>query len=244
MISVALASYNGERFIDNQIASILSNLGPNDELVISDDRSSDATPAIVAHAMEKDSRIKLIQANENIGVIRNFERAIRNCKGDYIFLADQDDVWNKEKVSRVMQVFQDTNALCILHDVTIVDEFLNQVYPSFFKLRGVKKGLISNCVKNSFMGNAMAFRAEALKVILPFPRTIPMHDQWIGIVCEHYGKVEFLYEALGSYRRHSTNVTKMSHGSIESMLKKRTGLFIALITRFLAVRLNNGVEKL
>ena len=117
-VSVAMTSYNGEKYIHKQLSSILSNLGNNDEVVISDDGSTDNTRSIV----EKfdDPRVKLIIGPQK-GLVKNFEYAIRCCSGEYIFLCDQDDVWYNNKIDKVLDVFSKTNSILVEHDAVVVD---------------------------------------------------------------------------------------------------------------------------
>ena len=104
-VSVAMATYNGEKYLKEQIESILCNLNENDELVISDDGSTDNTKIIIENFQKNDKRIKLFDGPKN-GVKQNFNNAIEKCQGEYIFLADQDDVWLEGKVEKVLNVFE------------------------------------------------------------------------------------------------------------------------------------------
>ena len=228
-VSVALAAYNGEKYIAEQIGSILPQLSEDDEIVVSLDPSTDKTQAVLSSLIEKDSRIKLVDG-EGRGLIKNFENAIKNCKNDIIFFSDQDDIWLPEKVARITEEFEnDSKLLLVMHDARIVDEKLNETEASFFEHRGTKTGILKNIWKNSFMGCCMAVRKEALKYILPFPCNLPMHDQWIGLVCSKKGKVKLINEPLMLYRRHGGNASKMNHESFAQMLKWRLSIILSLI---------------
>ncbi|MCI6771833.1 MAG: glycosyltransferase family 2 protein [Oscillospiraceae bacterium] len=205
MISVALAAYNGEKYIEQQILSILPQLSHNDEIIVSDDKPGGQTEHIVRRLMADDPRITYVEGRGK-GVVANFTNALRYCKGDYIFLCDQDDVWLDGKVKRVMQAFEN-GADLVLHNAYITDENLNITDYSFFAGRGSKKGFFHNIIKNSYMGCCMAFNRKLLKRIMPIPRYIPMHDQWIGLLGEVYGKVELIDVPLIYYRIHGNNVT-------------------------------------
>lgn len=228
-VSVALAAYNGEKYIAEQISSVLPQLSEDDEIVVSVDPSADRTREIVSSMSEADSRIKLIDG-EGMGLIKNFENAIKNCRNDIIFPCDQDDIWLPEKAARVKAEFENDSALLLtMHDAKIVDENLNETESSFFAHRGTKTGILKNIWKNSYMGCCMAFRKEALKYILPFPENLPMHDQWIGLVCEKRGKVSLIREPLMLYRRHGDNASKMQHESVMQMIKWRLNIILSLI---------------
>ena len=228
-VSVALAAYNGEKYIAEQISSVLPQLSEDDEIVVSVDPSADRTREIVSSMSEADSRIKLIDG-EGRGLIKNFENAIKNCRNDIIFPCDQDDIWLPEKAARVKKEFENDSALLLtMHDAKIVDENLSEIESSFFAHRGTKTGILKNIWKNSYMGCCMAFRKEALKYILPFPENLPMHDQWIGLVCEKRGKVSLIREPLMLYRRHGDNASKMQHESVMQMIKWRLSIILSLI---------------
>lgn len=205
MISVALAAYKGEKYIEAQIRSILPQLSHDDEIIVSDDRPGGMTEKIVKRLAMEDSRIRWVEGKSK-GVVANFVNAIRYCKGDKIFLCDQDDIWLPDKVKRVMEAFDEGYDL-VLHNAYVTDGDLNITDYSFFEKRGSKKGVIRNIFKNSYMGCCMAFDRKLLKKIMPMPKSIPMHDQWIGILGEIYGKVKFIDLPLIYYRVHGGNVT-------------------------------------
>lgn len=205
MISVALAAYQGEDYIEAQLRSILPQLEQGDEIIVSDDKPGGATERIVRRVMADDPRVIYVKGKGQ-GVVANFVNAIRHCRGDKIFLSDQDDVWLPDKVRRVMDAF-DAGATLVLHNAYVTDKDLNITDYSFFALRGSKPGFVRNIVKNSYMGCCMAFDRKLLKKIMPMPKHLPMHDQWIGLMGEMYGKVTFLDAPLIYYRRTGNNVT-------------------------------------
>ncbi len=217
-ISVAMATYNGEKYIKEQIESILVCLGNEDELIISDDESTDSTLDIIKSFNDK--RIHLINGPKK-GIKQNFANAIENTSGEYIFLADQDDIWNENKVKDVVKCFEKEKCTLVVHDAEIVDEKLNVIKDSYYKYRNSGKGIIKNIYKNTYIGCCMAFSKEIKKYILPIPNDIEMHDQWIGVLNDKYGKTYFLEEKLIKYRRHSLNNSRMSHYGIAKMIKNR-----------------------
>lgn len=236
-ISVAMAAYNGALYLRQQLDSILENLSDEDEVVISDDGSTDDTRAIVAEYQRADTRIRLLDGPCD-GVIANFENAIANCSGDFIFLADQDDVWLPDKVDKVMQVFADSSVYLVIHDARVMDAGLSRVLmESFFAYRNSKAGVFNNLVKNRYMGCCMAFRSELVKKFLPIPRDIPMHDQWIGLISDaFYGKSVFLREGLLYYRRHADTVSDFEHNSAGVMLRNRILIYRKLKKRIRLIR--------
>lgn len=222
-ISVAMPACNGEKYLRDQLDSILMNLGQEDEVVISDDGSTDRTLEIIREYQSRDSRVRLV-AGPGQGIKKNVEHALKECVGEYIFLADQDDVWMPDKVQKVMNVFETSKSHLVIHDARVIQaEDLEKVlYPSFMELRGSGAGVWKNIIKNSYIGCCMAFRAELKELVLPIPKDIEMHDQWIGIWNDHhYGDTVFIREPLIYYRRHGQNNSKMTHYGIMRMLRNR-----------------------
>lgn len=204
-LSVCIATYNGERFIAEQLASITAQLDDCDEVVISDDSSTDGTLSIVEGF--RDRRITVLPGNAFHNPIYNIENAIKKSGGDVIVLSDQDDVWLENKLSVVRRWFStDGPAVrtCVL-DGCIIDENGCVLHDSIFAMLGMGAGIIKNLYRNTYMGACMAFSRPLLRVALPFPRGIPMHDSWLGLLSEIYGRVEFFPEKTIRYRRHPAN---------------------------------------
>lgn len=212
-VSVAMATYNGEKYLKQQIDSILSQLSSEDELIISDDHSSDQTLVIIEKYMKEDPRVKLFM-NEESGVTSNFENAIKRTKNDIIFLSDQDDVWKPEKVETVKSYYEKNPGVqMIMSDITVVDNELKPTIDSFYEFRGSRSGVIKNIIKNSYIGCAMSFRKELKPRILPIPRNVPMHDMWIGLVADMNKAALLIPEKLIYYRRHDATVTSVENTS-------------------------------
>lgn len=216
MISVCMASYNGAKYIKEQIDSILAQLGAEDELIVSDDGSTDTTLDIIG--AYSDNRIKLLTNNKRKGVVGNFENALKNAVGDYVFLADQDDVWLTDKVERCLQALQ--TADFVVHDAIVTDGDLNPTYDSFFALRGFRRGFWSNLLKNGYVGCCMAFRRSVMEYILPFPKKIAMHDIWIGLMVERKGTIAIIDNPYIYFRRHGDNASDTAGRSTLSALYK------------------------
>ena len=224
-VSVAMAAYNGEKFIKPQLESILSQLKNEDEVIVSLDPSTDSTKEIIQSL--NDVRIKVIDG-PGMGVKKNFENAIRHCKNDIIFLSDQDDVWLDGKVECVLREFKE-NVYVVMHNAKIIDKDFNVVESSFFKMRNVQTGFIHNWICNGYIGCCMAFKKDIVKYIVPIPDKIYMHDQWIGIVGDIVGTNVLVDEPYLLYRRHETNVTGMHHGSLKDIIKKRIGVLLVYV---------------
>lgn len=217
MISVCMATYDGERFIKEQIESILSQLSENDELIISDDGSTDDTLNIIKNF--KDKRITLLENNTFHSPIYNFENALKHASGDYIFLSDQDDVWLPNKVSVCMEYLKTCDLL--IHDAEIINGDGDVISSSFFKINHTRKGRFYNLLKNGYHGCCMVFNSTVLKRCLPFPQKIPMHDSWIGNIATFNSlRVKFVPEILIKYRRHESNASISGERSKRPILQK------------------------
>lgn len=228
MVSVVMAAYNGEKYIREQLLSVLKQLSENDEVIISDDNPYTGTYEAVKEYIESDGRIRYIKGPGK-GVIKNFENAISAAEGDYIFLCDQDDVWLDGKVSAVCEELK-KGAVVVMHDAIVTDENLNPVKQSFFEAMGSGTGIVKNIIKNTYIGCCMAFSKSLKPFILPFPDDLPMHDQWIGLAGEKAGRVALIKEPLIYYRRHSGAVTG-GRTSFSQKLKWRMSIIKAVIRK-------------
>lgn len=201
-ISVAMAVYNGGKYLREQLDSIIPQLDEMDEIVISYNESTDDTLDILREYHDKCHIMKVYEWKEK-GVISNFENAILHCSNAFIFLSDQDDVWASDKVKKVMAAFEsDPTILTVMHNCEYVDDELNPIGNNLFKDRRVRMGFIKNLCINCYQGSCMAFRSELVPFITPMPKNIAMHDQWIGLMSERAGHIKFLSEPLMQYRKH------------------------------------------
>jgi glycosyltransferase involved in cell wall biosynthesis len=234
-ISVCMATYNGADYLQPQIDSILSQLADDDELIISDDSSTDATVEIIQKMGDK--RIRLLEGNTFRNPIFNFEHALQQASGQIIFLADQDDIWLPDKVKTMTEAL--TGCDLVVSDCAMIDETGKVVQPSFYAMRRPGPGFWKNFHKNSYLGCCMAFRAQVLEWALPFPKNVPMHDIWLGQVAEMFGKTRFCQEVLVHYRRHGLNVSPELDQSPFSLLQKirfRFNLIYRLLQRYMSMR--------
>lgn len=225
MVSVCMATYNGERFLKEQLDSIISELSPEDELVISDDGSSDNTLRIIEDF--GDSRIKLFHNRTSHGVNNNFENALRNASGDFIFFADQDDIWIQGKVNKCVKHLLDSD--CVIHDCFVTDSNLEIKDKSLFANINSGKGFIKNILHNSYSGSCMCIRRDLIPNILPFPKnTHFFYDQWIGLRTELKGNTMFINDKLIKFRRHDSS-TSSAAGKSGLSFRERISYRISLI---------------
>lgn len=245
MISVCMATYNGEKYIKEQLESILKQIGENDEVIISDDGSKDLTEDVVKSF--NDTRIRFVYNNGTHGFTHNFENALRLAKGDYIFLTDQDDIWMDRKVEVMSKYLKDYTF--VTSDCITVDGDFNVIQQSRFKEFNLKPGFIRHLIKSRFLGCCMAFRRELIEAALPFPENdfLVEHDIWLAAVAFLYFNAKLIEEPLIYYRRHGNNVSEGGFTKGYPMtikLKKRIYRLVKLYQIRKKVRYikNNGVK--
>ncbi len=207
MISVCMATFDGARFVQRQVATILEQLEPGDELVVSDDSSTDDTVAIVRSF--GDPRIRVLEASTFRSPLLNFEHAIRNARGDTIVLSDQDDIWLPNKLPLVRQLFagETSRPYLVVLDAEVVDESERLLEPSVLAKLDAGPGLLKNLWANRYLGCCMAFSSDLLATAFPFPPGVGMHDIWLGQLCERIGKTAFVHVVTMRYRRHDETAT-------------------------------------
>ena len=224
-----MATYNGEVFIKEQLDSILKQLSHNDEVIISDDGSTDRTIEIIKSY--KDKRIKLFHSTKK-NFVFNFENALNGATGDIIFLSDQDDIWFNDKVEKSLVHLQKyglvfSNALMFQGTDTVNNSL-------FFKNSKNKTGVLSNIYKVNYLGATLAFKSSIMEKALPFPSNLAMHDVWIGLIAEITSSTYYIDEPLIFYRRHENTASRTGDKSTNSLfvkLKLRFQLILNLCAR-------------
>ncbi|WP_245952644.1 glycosyltransferase family 2 protein [Pedobacter cryoconitis] len=235
-----MATYNGEKFIFDQLSSILQQLGNEDEVIVSDDLSKDRTIEIVKSFNDK--RIKIFLNSKNLGFSKNFENALSKARGGIIFIADQDDVWNPDKVIKMQRALE--YADMVVSDAEIVDTNLKHLYPSHFVLNGTRRGFLNAFLRNRYVGACMAFKRELLDKALPLPANNKLcaYDCWFAVIGEYFFKVVLINEPLIKYRRHGGNASSGGGVSPNSFIKKikmRMYMLQQLLKRKINITLNN-----
>lgn len=229
-ISVAVATFDGMPFVREQLASIIGQLGPDDELIVSDNGSTDGTREHLAGLA--DPRLRLLDYTARRGAVPNFEHALRHVSREVVVLADQDDVWLPGRLARVRSAFASAGEelLCVVADGERIDGRGERIARSNLELLRFAPGLVRNVLRNSFMGCTMAFRCALLEVALPFPPSIPMHDSWLGILAGHFGRVAVIPEPSYRYRLHGRNASQVRR-PLSAKLGGRAALLVALAAR-------------
>jgi rhamnosyltransferase len=214
-LTVLIATYNGELFIKEQLDSILNQSFKDYKIVCRDDISIDNTFSILKDYQNNyPNIIEVYQNKKRLGVVSNFEKLIENSDTDYIALCDQDDIWHKDKLLisvNELNIKNNKTPLLFHSDLIMVDINLQPLNNSFFKKRGYafpKKKSIDICLgRSGIMGNTMVFNKRLKDYILPFPKTLIVHDYWIALVNEAIGKRITYNIALINYRLHNKNTS-------------------------------------
>lgn len=219
LVSIALCTYNGARFLREQLDSLVNQDYSNLEIIVTDDCSSDQTRQILEEYAERFSFIKLYLNTENLGYVKNFEKAIQLCSGDLIALSDQDDIWSLDKISKMQEHIGDH--LLSYHD----SEFINERGESMNKkLSDVVNMYAGNDFKpfllfNSVSGHACLFKKELIQGgCLPFPKAV-FHDRWLAFAATNLGSIGYLNLSLVKYRQHEnsdTNILKLDRKKVEA----------------------------
>lgn len=218
-ISVVLCSYNGSRFITEQVASILNQTYPVTELIISDDASTDDTVAVAEVLAENDKRIIIIRNIRNMGFTANFEKALQKAKHDLIAIADQDDIWHEHKIERLLKEFTPSSPLIYSDSVRF------HASPPLHPVANKKNRRIEGkdpkkiAMFNTISGHAMIIRRSLLQNALPIPKGV-YYDWWLALAAMCNGGVQFVPEILVFQRSHGSNVTIQNHLG-ETELRRR-----------------------
>lgn len=221
--SIAMAVCNGAKYLERQLESVIPMIGTTDEIVISYDVSNDETWDIISAYSDSYSYIRVYRNEGKRGVCPNFENAIRHCRGEYIFLCDQDDIWLGNKLDEVIECFVLTNADMVIHNGYLVDANYEQLGELFNENNATPNPFL-NFVKGRYLGCCMAFRANCFSYILPFPNSpadFP-HDVFATIVVGLKGKVVTLPEQYYiKHVLHGSNFTPKKHRKIGAVIRDR-----------------------
>ena len=216
MISIAMTTYNGAQFVEAQLRSILEQTRQPDEIIICDDGSGDDTVNIIRRIIKTSGtdRIRLVENEQNLGYIRNFYKAISLTKGDYIFLADQDDIWHREKIEKSMAVMERTGAAAICTKSRLIDRdgremddngFIISVLLARMKQELAPVSFFDLVIENVAQGCTYCFTKEVREKYLALNSRQLIHDHQIMFIASLVGKVYACAEPLIDYRIHGSN---------------------------------------
>lgn len=213
MISIAMTTYNGAKYLGEQIDSILNQTIQDFELVVCDDCSSDGTLNILYSYTANDPRIKIYQNEHNIGFKKNFERAMRLCSGEFVALCDQDDIWSKDHLEVLLNMMNGCALAC--GNAVIVDQngdntgYTLQDQQVLRKIPSDNLSMAYTIVyfRNPFQGASMMMKKDFLEIVLPIPSDVKYHDVWIATLACFSGGIKYSSQIINYYRMHGDNVT-------------------------------------
>lgn len=232
LISIVMATYNGEKYLRKQLVSILGQTYQHFELIVVDDASTDETLSILNEYSVLDDRIHVFPAEENIGLVANFERGLRLAKGEFIALSDQDDIFRKNKIELLLTALKDHPSRdLVLSDLSLIDENGNHIAHSMWRYSRLKpkqgKPFRRLLYANFATGCAMMVRRRLLELAIPFPPDCNLHDWWLAVVASSSkaGGICLVDKQLTAYRQHGSNVLGTKEAN-----KLKMGTIISRIT--------------
>ena len=235
-----MAAYNGAQHIGEQLGSILSELGSDDEVIIVDDCSSDSTAQIIA--LISDPRIRYFRNSRNQGYVKSFERALKLSRGEYVMLSDQDDVWIHGRVNLLIGALAEAK-LAVGNCAHFGGE------PGFFQRLRLKSQQSNHHLRNIIgivvgyrlhWGSAMAIRRDFLSMVLPFPTGMTeSHDQWLALMANIDGSVQYLNQDTVRHRLHAVNVTPRGMRNIWKILRARFQFAINITVAYRRIMMSN-----
>ena len=212
-VDILLATYNGEKYIKEQVESILNQTYENIQIIISDDCSTDNTRQVLKE-YENNEKIKIFYQEKNLGYVKNFEFLLKQVESNLYMLSDQDDVWKKEKVEKSVEKIESEKLDLVFGDLEVVDENLNTLYKSYnrymhliHKIKKYQKDYRLQYLYNCMTGCTIISRKNWIDKVLPFPTNSKymIHDYWLGLVIALNGKVGYIEEPYILYRQHGKN---------------------------------------
>ena len=220
LVSILLCSYNGDKYINQQIDSILNQTYSNFELIIVDDLSTDKTYSICEEYAIIDKRISLYKNETNLGLNKNFEKAITLAKGEYLAFSDQDDVWELDKINILIDLINKSGSVLVYSDSNMVDENNNDTGFSSMDHHVFINGTSSKSLLfyNMISGHEILFKKELVQYILPIPSSF-WYDWWIGYIAVGLFSIEFTDEKLVNYRIHSESFVQKNKKSETRSMK-------------------------
>ena len=210
---MALCTYNGEKYLPELLESVLCQSVVPNEVVIVDDCSSDGTVRILKEYASQYPVIKLSLQEKNSGPISSFEKAIQLTSSPYIFLADQDDIWHRNKIENMLSQsfgYSQEKPFLLYSDLEVINEEGKLIHSSFWKMAALKPEVTtfkSMLFGNPVTGCASMINSKMRELLVSIPQGIMMHDHWIALIAYGFGQAAFMPEPLVRYRVHSTSVT-------------------------------------
>ena len=223
-IDILMATYNGEKYLVEQLDSIINQTYRNWNLLIRDDNSTDKTLEIIQNYHKKDKRIKILKDNKgNLGIVRNFEELLKSSESEFIMFSDQDDIWVENKLDMYLKMIEKikNKGFMIHSDAILFDKNKSNILKdTFISKKAINKGL-ENVFFNYFVQGATILISKEIKnFILPFPKEVYLHDRYIHLISELFFERIFVNKALIYYRQHGDNQIGAKN-TIRELLSKR-----------------------
>lgn len=223
-IDILMATYNGQKYLVEQLDSIINQTYHNWNLLIRDDNSTDKTLEIIQNYHKKDKRIKILKDNKgNLGIVRNFEELLKSSESEFIMFSDQDDIWVENKLDMYLKMIEKikNKGFMIHSDAILFDKNKSNILKdTFISKKAINRGL-ENVFFNYFVQGATILISKEIKnFILPFPKEVYLHDRYIHLISELFFERIFVNKALIYYRQHGDNQIGAKN-TIRELLSKR-----------------------
>lgn len=212
LVSIVIATYNGARFLREQLESVLAQTHKNLDVILSDDGSEDGTFRIAGEFSEADERLRIFSNKQRLGVTANFLTALKHCRGDLVCFCDQDDCWRLDKVECLLRLISSNERTVLAYsDLEVCDESLNLIHPSFWRMSVIRpiQGIVDerSLFRNITPGCSMMFRRVVREKMLGCHNEAPfLHDHFAFVTSCGTGEILFTKEKLLKYRQHERNV--------------------------------------
>ena len=212
-VDILMATYNGEKYIEEQIQSILNQTYKEFRLLISDDCSTDETKSILKKFAKKDDRIILFFQDENLGVVKNFEFLLKKVENEYFMFSDQDDYWDEDKIEQSLEKIKESDADLVYTDLEVVDLDLKLINKSFWDLKALRykiekyNNFDAIYLNNFITGCTILCKKCWISKFLPIPKNSKyiLHDYWVSLIVSNNGKIAYINKSLIKYRQHYNN---------------------------------------
>lgn len=227
-VHIVMATYNGEKYVREQMDSLLSQTHKQLTIEVCDDGSTDGTVAIIREYMAKDTRVKLHVNTQNCGYVKNFLTGIKRCQAPYVMLCDQDDIWREDKVAQTLRVMKEAEKemsgkpVLVFTDAECFDSDTKRTLGFFHETShlDVKKVDTAHLfMENKCIGCTMMMNRAVLPYLEELPEEIRVHDWWLALICSHFGTIRYVPQATLRYRQHEGN--QIGGSSFGGYLKKR-----------------------
>jgi glycosyltransferase, family 2 len=223
-----MATYNGEKYLYEQIESILNQSYKNWILLIRDDKSEDSTVSIIEEYEKKDSRIRLLRDRKgNLGFVKNFEELLKNSQEEFVMFSDQDDYWEKDKIKNYIEILQKDEKLSQIPLLIHSNSFICDKELKIVKEKFVDSSIASEKNGNSYFfsyvvqGSTVMINRKLKEICIPFLSSVTLHDRYFHLISEFFGKRIFIDKSLMKYRQHMNNEIGARRNILQKILKKR-----------------------